>query len=129
MMVDRDTERYARNLDRVRNRRGPQGDLIFLGFTGAHEFTEVLVVTRGWFAEPKKRREQSAGQGKPMYLAIQVAELAENILSTLLKEEWRLAVAGVVYTIDKDYLTPPTTAPLVWHLDAYHTDDTYLVAP
>lgn len=125
MTADRETERYARNLDRVRARRGPHGELVFLGFTGAHEYAEKLVVTRGWFAEPKKRREQSAGQGKPVYLSVQVAELLQNTLTPLLKEEWRIAVAGVVYTIDKDYLTPPTTSPLVWTLEAYRTDDTY----
>ena len=124
-MTDSETERYARNLDRVRRRRGPQGDLTFLRFTGAHEYEVALVVEAGWFAETKKRREQTASQGKPTYLSVEVAELPGTDLRPLLKEEWRLAVAGVVYTIDKDYLDPPVASPLVWPLQAYRTDDTF----
>ena len=124
-MSDRGTERYARNLDRVRNRRGPNGDLIFLTFTGAHEYKPRLTVESGWFAETKKRREQTAGMGKPTYLSIEVAALPGVDLTPLLKEEWRVAVGGRVYTIDKDYLAPPVASPYVWPIQAYFTDDAY----
>ncbi len=124
-----DTERYARNLDRGRGRRGPKGNLIFLRFTGAHDYQVALEVSAGWFAEPKKRREQASGQGKPVYLNIEVAALDGTDLTPLLTAEWRVAVAGVVYTIDKDRLTPPVVSPLVWLIEAYHTDDRFPVTP
>jgi len=124
-MTDRQTERYASNLDRVRGRRGPAGNLTFLRFTGAHEYTVALVVTAGWFAETKKRREQTATQGKPTYLSIEVAALDGVDLTPLIKEEWRACVGGRVYTIDKDYLDPPVVSPFVWPIQAYYTDDTY----
>jgi hypothetical protein len=128
-MIDRETRRYAANLDRVRHRRGPAGSLFFLGFTGAHDFTVKLEVTAGWFAEVKKRRESAESQGKPVYLSIEVAALDGNDLTPLLKEEWRVSVAGIVYTIDKDHLTPPVVSPLVWLVQAYHTDDRFTPPP
>lgn len=124
-MTDSGTARYARNLDRVRRRRGPTGDLTFLRFTGAHEYTAALVVTAGWFAETKKRREQTANQGKPTYLSVEVVAMPGIDLRPLLHEEWRLAIGGCVYTMDKDYLDPPVASPFVWPLQAYRTDDTY----
>lgn len=125
MIVDRETKRYADNLDRERRRRRLAGSLYFLRFTGAHEYEVALEVTAGWLAETKKRREQTAGMGKPTYLSVEVAALPGNDLTPLIKEEWRLAVNGVVHVLDKDYLDPPVAAPVVWFLQAYRTDDTY----
>jgi hypothetical protein len=129
MSLDRETKRYADNLDRERRRRRFAGSLLFLRFTGAHEYEVALEVQAGWLAETKKRREQNAGQGKPSYLSIEVAALPGNALTPLLKEEWRPAVGGIVYVLDKDYLDPPVAAPLVWFLQAYRTADTYPPAP
>lgn len=124
-MIDTETRRYAANLDRVRKRRGPPGSLFFLNFTGAHEYRVKLEVTSGWFAENRKRSMQDAVQGRPVYLSVEVVALEGVDLTPLLKEEWRLAAGGVVYTIDKEYLTPPVVSPVVWLIQAYHTDDTF----
>lgn len=123
--MDRETKRYADNLDRERRRRRQAGTLLFLRFTGAHEYEVALEVQAGWLAETKKRREQTAGMGKPTYLSIEVAAVNELDLTPLIKEEWRPCVNGVVYVLDKDYLDPPVAAPIVWFLQAYRTDDTY----
>jgi hypothetical protein len=124
-MIDKETQRYADNLDRVRRRRAPCARLQFLRFTGAHDYELALEVKEGWFAELKKRSERDTAEGKPVYLSIEVAALRGVDLTPLLKEEWRVAVSGVVHTIDKEYLAPPVVSPFVWTIVAYHTDDRF----
>jgi hypothetical protein len=97
------TQRLARNLNRIRERRGPAGDLNFYAYEQGEGESPILTVIKDWAAVLR-----DDGSYKVVVME------QEGVTGENLYRASRCSFGGVTMTIPQDGIQPPTLAPRAW---------------
>ena len=115
-----------RRLDFQRERRGLTGKLSLLRFRGQETYAPLLEIVDGWGGWFKNDRTSDPEKRVPiLQVVIEVTGDAERdaaVRQAIESPEFEfVAVAGVVYEVQKDNTHPPLLDPRKWTLTAVYT--------
>ena len=110
----------------MRERRGLEGKLALLRFRGQETYAPLIEIEDGWGGWFKSDRNSDPEKRVPIiHVEIEVTGDAgrdEAVRQAIESPEFEaVAVAGVVYTVEKDNIHPPLLEPLKWTLTAVYS--------